>query len=86
MALRTPPSPWPIHPSPFKEEEQMSKRIVAQVARVIAVIGTLVLCGCTSDATWTESHYFSSADEFVPVFPDRLLSLADREVYDPQAP
>jgi len=64
----------------------MSKRIVAQVARVIAVLGTLALCGCTSNATWTESHYFSSADQFVPIVPDRLLSLTDREGNDLQAP
>jgi hypothetical protein len=64
----------------------MSKRIVAQVARVIAVIGTLALCGCTSNATWAASHYFSSGDQFVPIFPDRLLSLTDTEAHDPQAP
>ncbi len=64
----------------------MSKRIVAQVARVVAVIGTLALCGCTSNATWTASHYFSSEDQFVPIVPDRLLSLADAEVHDLQAP
>jgi len=64
----------------------MSKRIVAQVIRVIAVIGTLALCGCTSNATWAASHYFSSGDQFVPIVPDRLLSLADTEAHDPQAP
>jgi hypothetical protein len=64
----------------------MSKRIVAQVARVIAVIGTLALSGCTSNATWAASHYFSSGDQFVPIVPDRLLSLADTEAHDPQAP
>jgi hypothetical protein len=64
----------------------MSKRIVAQVARVIAMIGALALCGCTSNATWTAGHYFSSGDQFVPIYPDRLLSLTDTEVHDPQAP
>jgi hypothetical protein len=64
----------------------MSKRIVAQVVRVIAVIGTLALCGGTSSATWAASHYFSSADQFVSIFPDRLLSLVDREAPGPQAP
>ena len=86
MALSTPPSPWPIHPRPFEEREQMSKRIVAQVVRFIAVIGTLALCGGTSTATWAASHYFSSADQFVPIYPDRLLSLTDTETHDPQAP
>lgn len=64
----------------------MSKRIVAQVARVIAVIGTLALCGCTSNPTWTASHDFSSGDQFVPMFPDKSVSLAGAEVHDPQAP
>jgi hypothetical protein len=64
----------------------MSKRIVAQLARAITVIGTLALCGCTSNATWTASHYFSSGDQFVPIFPDRLLSLADTEAQDLPAP
>jgi outer membrane lipoprotein SlyB len=64
----------------------MSKRIVAQVARVIAVIGALALCGCTSNATWSASHYLSSGDQFVPIVPDGLLRLADTEAPDPQAP
>jgi len=64
----------------------MSKRIVAQVVRVIAVIGTVALCGGTSTATWAAGHYFSSADQFVPIFPDRLLSLVDTRTNEPQAP
>ena len=64
----------------------MSKRIVAQLARVIAVIGTLALCGCTSDATWTASHYFSSGDQFLPIVPDGLFRLVDTEARDLQAP
>ncbi len=41
----------------------MSKRIVAQMARVIAVIGALALGGCASDPAWTASHDFSQGDQ-----------------------
>jgi len=64
----------------------MSKRIVAQVARVIVAIGTLALFGCTSSPTWTASHDFSSGEQVVPMIPDRLLSLAGTEGPEPQAP
>ena len=86
VALSTPPSPWPIHPHFFKEREQMSKRIVAQVVRVIAVLATLALCGSTSNPAWTASHDFSSGEQFVPMFPDQVFTLADTEDRDLQAP
>jgi len=63
----------------------MSNRIVAQAVRLLAVIGTLALCGGTSNATWAESHYVGSGDQFVPILPDRLLNLVDRDGSDPQA-
>jgi hypothetical protein len=64
----------------------MSNGIVAQAARVISVIGTLALCGCTSSPTWTASHAFSSGDQIVPMFADGLPSPADAEVQAPQTP
>lgn len=64
----------------------MSKRIIAQVVRVIAVIGTLVLGGCTSNPTWTASHDLSSGEQFAPMFPYQLPSRADAEVQVPQTP
>ena len=64
----------------------MSKRIVAQVARVIVLIGNLALGGCTSDLTGTASHDFSLTDQFVPIFLDQSPRPADREISDPQAP
>jgi hypothetical protein len=39
------------------------------------------------DLTWTASHDFSSGDQFISAFPDLSPNrLADREIYDPQAP
>ena len=64
----------------------MSKRIVAQVVRVIALIGTLALCGSMSSLAWTASHDFSAGEQFIPMFPDQVLDLADTEDRDLQAP
>jgi hypothetical protein len=64
----------------------MSKRIVAQVFRVIAVIGTLALYGCTSSPTWTAQHDLGSGVQILTTFPDGLLTLADTEVQVPQTP
>ena len=64
----------------------MSKRIVVQVVRVIAVIGTLALCGSTGSLAWTASHDFNAGEQFVPMFPDQVLSLANTEDRDLQAP
>ena len=64
----------------------MSKRIVAQLVRVIAVIATLALCGSTSSLAWTASHDFSSGEQFVPMFPDQVLNPAESEDRDLQAP
>jgi hypothetical protein len=47
--------------------------------------GKKVLTG--ADLTWTASHDFSSGDQFISAFPDLSPNrLADREIYDPQAP
>ena len=64
----------------------MSKRIVAQVVRVIAVMVTLALCGSTGNPAWTATHDFDSAEQFVPMFPDQVLTLANTEDRDLQAP
>lgn len=64
----------------------MSKRIVAQAARIITLIGALAVGGCTSSPTWTASHAFGSGDQIVPTFADRSPSPADVEIEVPQTP
>ncbi len=64
----------------------MSKRIVAQAARVIALIGALAAGGCTSNPAWTAGHTLTSGDQIVPTLADGLPGPAGVEIEVPQTP